>query len=287
MSSVEMVSRTSGSRIPKEFGMIRALIYREFLRFFRQRSRVIGAVVQPLIFWILFGAGLKDTFKPPAGFAAQMSYQEYFFPGILALILMFTAIFSTISLIEDRKEGFLQGILVSPSSRWGIVLGKILAGSLLACTQVMLFLLVIPILGLLHFNSPLPHLAGVDAVLEITLLVVLIAFSMTSLGYLIAWPMESTQGFHAIMSIVLMPMWLLSGAFFPIPSQGGLAWLMWLNPMTYNVIGLQRLCLPMDDELSQHLPSLGMCLLVTIGFTIVCFIIDVKMTQRTGVKDSR
>ncbi|HIK96080.1 MAG TPA: ABC transporter, partial [Planctomycetes bacterium] len=97
-----------------------ALAWRELIRFFRQRTRVIGAIGQPVIFWVLFGAGLGGSFQPPkwaAGLSQPLTYQEYFFPGVAVLIVMFTAIFSTISIIEDRREGFLQGVLAAPVPR--------------------------------------------------------------------------------------------------------------------------------------------------------------------------
>ena len=104
---------------------IYTLMLRELVRFFRQRTRVIGALGQPVLFWILFGAGLRGSFEPPEWAPAEMTYQEYFFPGVAVLIVMFTAIFSTISIIEDRREGFLQGVLVAPISRLSLVLGKL------------------------------------------------------------------------------------------------------------------------------------------------------------------
>ncbi|MCA9064694.1 MAG: ABC transporter permease, partial [Planctomycetaceae bacterium] len=120
-----------------------SLAGRELIRFFRQRTRVIGAIGQPVIFWILFGAGLRNSFQSP-DWAQQLdhavTYQEYFFPGIAALIVLFTAIFSTISIIEDRREGFLQGVLVAPVSRASIVAGKLLGGGTLAMIQAGLFL---------------------------------------------------------------------------------------------------------------------------------------------------
>ena len=119
------------------------LWWREQVRFFRQRSRVFGAFVQPLLFWALFGAGLQASFRPPAG-GGTMSYLEYFFPGTVVLILLFTAIFSTISVIEDRREGFLQSVLVAPVSRSTLVLGKILGGTTLALVQGTLLLALGP-----------------------------------------------------------------------------------------------------------------------------------------------
>src|SRR6185295_6986465 len=101
---------------------IYTLALRELVRFFRQRTRLIGAVGQPVLFWILFGAGLRGSFTPPKWAPEGMTYQEYFFPGVAVLIVLFTAIFSTISIIEDRREGFLQGVLVAPISRLAIEL---------------------------------------------------------------------------------------------------------------------------------------------------------------------
>src|ERR671923_1995413 len=120
------------------------LSWREIVRFVRQRSRVTGAFAQPLVFWLLLGGGLKASFRPP-GLPEGTSYVEYFYPGAIALVLLFTAIFSTISVVEDRREGFLQGVLVAPVRRSTIVLGKILGGTTLAVAQAALFLLLAPL----------------------------------------------------------------------------------------------------------------------------------------------
>src|SRR5450756_1371484 len=124
-----------------------ALWRREMVRFVRQRSRVTGALAQPIVFWLLLGGGLNASFQP-AGVPPGMSYIEYFFPGILILVLLFTAIFSTIGTVEDRHEGFLQGVLVAPVPRWSIVLGQALGGTSLAVMQATLLLLLAPILGI-------------------------------------------------------------------------------------------------------------------------------------------
>ena len=178
--------------------------WREVIRFVRQRSRVTGAAVQPLMFWLLFGLGLQGSFRP--GGEASQSYLEYFFPGTVVLVLLFTAIFATISIIEDRREGFLQSVLVSPSSRWQMVLGKVTGGAAIAVVQALLIVLV----GMLTLS----HAVAWTRLPGLILLLTLGALSLTSLGFVIAWRMESTSGFHAIMNLFLMPMWLLSGAFF-------------------------------------------------------------------------
>src|SRR5829696_6536380 len=123
-----------------------SLCHRELVRFLRQRHRIIGALATPLVFWLLIGAGMNRSFKSdvPGG----ENYLHYFFPGTVLMILLFTAIFSTISVIEDRREGFLQGVLVAPVSRMSIVLGKVLGGTILATGQGLIFLLLAPLVGI-------------------------------------------------------------------------------------------------------------------------------------------
>src|SRR5260221_9195538 len=120
---------------------------REIVRFVRQRSRLTGALLQPLVFWLLLGAGLNASFRP-AGMPSGINYAQYFYPGVIVLVLLFTAIFATISTVEDRKEGFLQGVLVAPISRSTIVLGQALGGSTLALVQGVIFLVLAPLAGI-------------------------------------------------------------------------------------------------------------------------------------------
>src|SRR5438094_8420789 len=128
-----------------------SLCRRELVRFIRQRHRIIGALATPIVFWLLIGGGMNRSFKsdqPGGG-----NYLQYFFPGTILMILLFTAIFSTISIIEDRREGFLQSVLVAPVSRMAIVLGKILGGTILAFGQGLIFLLLAPTVGI-RFGIP-------------------------------------------------------------------------------------------------------------------------------------
>ncbi len=259
------------------------LCQREWVRFVRQPNRVFGAIGQPVIFWLLFGAGLGPTFRLAGEDAARLSYREYFFPGALVLILLFTAIFATISVIEDRREGFLQSVLVAPIPRWSMVLGKVLGGSLIAMVEGLVFLALGLTLGL-HFSALM--------LIAIVLLLTLVSLALTSLGLVIAWRMDSTQGFHAIMSVFLMPMWLLSGAFFPPPpTEAGMSWIPWcltlamhLNPLTYGVAGLRRLMYwnVADAPLPLDTPQLSTCWIVTVFFAVAMFALACKIAgQRT------
>jgi ABC-2 type transport system permease protein len=282
-----MSTRTASANVSRETFAVRprpllaafSLGQREWVRFARQRNRVFGAIGQPLIFWLLFSAGLGPSFRVE-GNSSDISYREYFFPGSLILILLFTAIFATISIIEDRREGFLQSVLVAPIPRWSMVLGKIAGGSLIALVQGLLFLL----LGLtlpLHFSAA--------SLAAIVLLLAIISLGLTGLGFLIAWRLDSTQGFHAVMSVFLMPMWLLSGAFFPA-TEGWLGWIVRLNPLTYGVALLRRLLYweappELQDVALRGLPSASLSWTVTIGFAITMFVLAVWISGRRTTGD--
>lgn len=186
---------------------------RELVRFWRQKSRVLGVVASPLIFWLLIGYGSNDLAR--------------FYAGSLVLIVMFSAIFSTISIIEDRREGFLLSMLVSPAPRSSLVFGKILGASTLAWIQGLIFLAFAPLAGV--------RVSALE-VLPIVAAIFLISFTLTGLGFVIAWKMDSTSGFHAIMNLLLLPMWLVSGALFPMATAHGFVRaLMWINPLTYSI----------------------------------------------------
>lgn len=194
---------------------------REVVRFLRQPSRLMGAFGSPLIFWALIGSGIGSSFKGSSG-----GYLAYFFPGTILMILFFTAVFSTISLIEDRREGFMQAVLVAPAPRAAVVFGKVLGGSTLAFFQSLLFLAFAPVIGIKLSLLGLLRVCGV---------IFLDAFLMTTLGFLVAWQFTSIQGFHAVMNLLLMPMWMLSGALFPASGASGwIRLIMRINPLSYS-----------------------------------------------------
>ena len=235
-----------------------SLASRELKRFVRQRNRVFGALLQPIMFWALFGGGLGPSFR--AAGRGNVSYVEYFFPGIVVLTLLFTAIFTTISIIEDRNAGFLQSVLVAPLGRASIVCGKILGTTILAVGQALLVLALGPLTGV--------HLTASSALGSLVLLV-LIAIGLAGLGFSIAWRMDSTQGFHAIMTAFLMPMWFLSGAFFPaagLPTW--LATLVTINPLTYGVAAFRRVIYWEQPDVVADLPAFTLSVAVVIAFAL-------------------
>ena len=237
---------------------VHALWWREIIRFVRQRSRLVGAFAQPVVFWLLLGGGFSASFRPP-GTPANLDALQYFYPGMIGLVLLFTAIFATISTVEDRRAGFLQGVLVAPVSRGVIVIGQALGGTTLAVVQGILFLLLAPLAGLTL--TPGRVLAAIGVM-------IVVGFALTNLGLVIAWRMRSTQGFHAIMNLLLIPIWLLSGAFFPatgVPAP--LAWVMRLDPLTYGLAAL-RACL---DPAASGLPPLWLSLGIAGAFALVAW----------------
>jgi ABC-2 type transport system permease protein len=256
------------------------LARREWTRFFRQRNRVTAAILQPLLFWLLFGIGLKGSFVG----AGDQEFLEYFLPGTVALIVLFTAIFATISVIEDRREGFMQSVLVAPVGRWPVLAGKILGGSAIAWIQALIFLVLVYAMGTATIGW---------STLALLVLLAVVAIGMCSLGMIVAWPMDSTQGFHAIMMLGLMPMWLLSGSFFPIPAwndsgiaQAALGTIMRLNPLSYAMVEMRRLLYPsLEYDDGVFLPSPLVCWTVTVVATFVTTAIALRVVRGSRKAD--
>ena len=245
------------------------LWWREIVRFYRQRSRVVGVIASPLLFWLVIGSGFGTSFR--AGNApGQQHYLDYFYPGALIMIVLFTSIFAMMSLIEDRKEGFLLSVMVAPVPRSAIVLGKVLGGTTLAAIQGLIFLAFAPFVGV--------HLGIIDFLL-VVFVVFLVSFALTSLGFAIAWPMDSTQAFHAIINLFLIPLWLLSGALFPLAGASGwLRLVMRLNPLTYGVEALRVLLYPESPTVLPLPASIAALALFTIFMFGLCFF---RVNRRT------
>src|ERR1700682_6807979 len=235
--------------------------WRELIRFYRQRARVVGVIASPLLFWVVIGSGFGTSFRsgPAAG---QQHYLNYFYPGTLVMIVLFTAIFTMMSVIEDRNEGFLLSVLVAPVPRAAIVLGKVLGGTTLATAQGLIFLVFAPFVGV--------HMTLASFGL-IVLTVFLVSFALTALGFTIAWPMDSTQAFHAIINLFLIPLWLLSGALFPLSGASGwLRLVMRLNPLTYGVEALRNLLYPQSPAVLPLPDSIAALALFTILIFGLC-----------------
>ncbi|MBW4027157.1 ABC transporter permease [Acidipila rosea] len=239
---------------------------REIVRFYRQKARVVGVIASPLLFWLVLGSGFANSFHSSG--SSSDKYLGYFFPGAVAMIVLFTAIFSMMSLIQDRNEGFLLSVLAAPVSRSSIVLGKVMGGATLAAIQGIVFLVFTPLVGV-H-----PSLASIGISVAVILM---ISFELTALGFTIAWPMDSPQAFHAIVNLILLPLWMLSGSLFP--ASGASGWMrlvMLLNPLTYGVDALRNALFPAQ---ATSFP-LAINLAVTAGFCLLTFIASWAIVNR-------
>jgi ABC-2 type transport system permease protein len=221
-------TRPRRSLLAEELSTITTLVRRDTKRFVREKSRVVGALLQPLIFWLVIGSGMSSTFVLPG--ARGVDYLEYFFPGVVVMVVLFTAIFTTMSVIEDRHSGFLQAVLVSPGSRASVVLGKCLGSTTIAFVQGLLFVLLAPLAGF--------DLLAIDWPLLLSALA-LACFGLCALGFAVAWWLDSTAGYHVVMSLLLLPLWILSGAMFPA-GNAVLTELQRFDPMSYAVSAVRR-----------------------------------------------
>lgn len=225
---------------------------REFIRFWREKSRIISSLITPLLWLLIFGTGMRTTAMP-----GIENYQSFIFPGIIGMTLLFTSIWAGVSVIWDREFGFLKEIMVAPVSRPSIVIGKALGGATSALIQGLILLPLSPLVGVhLTFYS----------VLLILPLMVLISFGLVSIGLTIASLLDSMEGFNLIMSLVIMPMFFLSGALFPLYAAP--RWLQiasYADPLAYGVDALRWATFSGADTL---LP-IHIEILILIGFASV------------------
>lgn len=239
------------------FRVATALWQRDMLRFRYERSRWLGLVSQPLMFWFLIGFGLNRVVSAPVGNA---NYLQFFFCGSLVMCVLFTTLFGAISLIEDVQTGFLRAILISPAPRLGIAVGKIAGLVTMVALQIAILLVFVPIAGLsfadIHWLFLLAATVFGSAVL-----------AGVNLGAALLIP--SVQGYHAIMGLLLFPLWIVSGAMFPIPETGAWALVAALNPMTHTsaLFRAGLLGAPNMEQAFSHALILAVQLILAVWFT--------------------
>jgi len=202
---------------------------RQMKRYMRSRSRIVGSLGQPVLFLVALGFGLGPIFQKAGG----GSYIDFLVPGIIAMSILFTAMFNGIELIWDRQFGFLKETLVAPVSRISIMVGRTLGGATIATLQGIIVLLLSLLFGFFPYS-----LLALPATVAIMFL---IAFFFTTLGTAIASALEDFQGFQLIMSFLVMPLFFLSGALFPLKGAPDfLVAISTFNPLTYGVDGLRE-----------------------------------------------
>jgi ABC-2 type transport system permease protein len=213
-----------------ELRAIRIVWRRDLIRFVNDRIRIAATLVQPLLFLFVLGSGLQRLSS--AG-THGVNLKTFIYPGILCIAVMFTAMFSAASIVWDREFGFLREMMVAPVRRSSIVLGKCLGGATVACTQGIIMILLAPLVHV-PYNAVL--------ILGIFGLQLLLAFTVTAFGVMIAVRIKQMQAFFGVMQMIVMPMFFISGALFPASGLPG--WLTVLNrldPLTYAVDPMRRL----------------------------------------------
>lgn len=229
-----------------------AVWQRDVIKFFRDKGRLFGSFAMPFMFLILFGSGMSGAMSSmlggegASGPLAEFDFVEFMFPGIIGMVVFTTAVFSALSVVQDREFGYMREILVSPMSRTSIAIGKVLGGSTVAVIQGLMMLIFVPFIGVsLTFMM----------VLKLIPVMFLVAFTISAIGLLIAASLKTAQGFQMVIQILLFPMLFLSGAFFPL--NGMPAWMdiiVKINPLTYSVDMFKHIILEpekMSDSLRE------------------------------------
>lgn len=247
-----------------------ALARRELIRFLRQPTRVAATIGTPILIWVFIAAGMSGSFAMPNGSGADISYGSFLLPGVVTMSILFSTIFSAISLIQDRQEGFLQAVLVSPAPAWAIVASKVLGGAAIASMQSAILLLAAPFIGL---DAGFLGLIGALVAAAIT------AVAVVALGLAAAWWIDSTAGFHGVMNMLLMPLWLLSGSIFP--AQGSSPWLRTIiaaNPLHWCHAAIAA-CLGLPTPISPLAAWSGLIAFATAMFIAAALIIATAPTR--------
>jgi ABC-2 type transport system permease protein len=235
---------------------IYVICLRDIRRFFREKSQVVGSVARPALWLVIMGAGFNTIFRAESG-----TYAQFLFPGIIGMTVLFTSVFSAVSIIWDRQFGFLREILVAPVSRTSVAIGKTLSGCFQSMIQGAIILGLSPLVDV-HLTVPI--------IVQVLLLIFLASFALTSLGLLIASRMESHEGFNIVMNFLVMPMFLLSGAFFPM--QGLPAWMktvVAVNPLGYAVDALRGVILGLNEH------ALSTDIFFMVGFAVIMTVLAV------------
>ena len=246
--------------------------YRDILRFWRDRWRLVASLAQPLLFLIVFGSGLSSSLGGASAFGPKggLSYIQFMYPGIIGMAILFTAIFGAMSIVWDREFGFLKEVLVAPIDRSAVAIGKALGGTTQAMFQGLILLILAPLVGV--------KLTVATVLLMIPLAAVL-AFGLSAFGVALASTMKSLQGFQVVMNFLMMPMFFLSGALFPLNNlPGWMTVLTRLDPASYGIDPLRRVVLSGSGLPSAVIDRLGL----TINGNVLPIALEAGITLAFG-----
>ncbi|MEW6584533.1 MAG: ABC transporter permease [Nitrospirota bacterium] len=251
-----------------EFNAIYVIVAREFKKFIRERSRLFSAIARPLLWLFIVGAGISRLVPREAG----VPYTQFIFPGILGMTILFSSVFSSISIIWDKEFGFMKEILVAPVSRFSIVVGKALSGTIVSLIQSIIILALFPVVGLK---------LGIVQIISIVGICAGLSFCISAFGIVIATFYESYESFSVIMNFIIMPMFFLSGAMYPIrllPDVLKIA--AQLNPLTYGIDAMKHVLFPAETGIMSPDFSLLRSVLVIVVASIVFVSLAGKAFER-------
>lgn len=253
-----------------EFNAIYVIVAREFKKFVRERSRLFSAIARPLLWLFIVGAGISRLVPRDTG----VPYTQFIFPGIIGMTILFSSIFSSISIIWDKEFGFMKEILVAPVSRLSIVIGKALSGTIVSTMQAAIILALFPIVG---------FKLGILQIIWVILISAAISFSISSFGIVLATFYESYESFSVIMNFIIMPMFFLSGAMYPVKLLPEiLRMVSKINPLTYGIDAIKHVVFPFETgKMSPDFPFI-LDITVIILTSIVFVIIAGKSFERKG-----
>ncbi|OGY51705.1 MAG: hypothetical protein A3A02_02315 [Candidatus Buchananbacteria bacterium RIFCSPLOWO2_01_FULL_39_33] len=215
---------------------------REIIRYWRDKTRIISTLFMPLMFLVIFGAGLSKTLAT-GNFGVD--FTQFMYPGIVAMSVMSVAFFSTVSTVWDREFGFLKEILVAPVSRVAVAIGKTLGATTIASIQALILLILAPFIGVtIHFVI----------IPQLVLFMLLLAFAISGMGLLISSLMKTTESFGLVMQVLIFPMFFISGAFFPLTAvPSWMKVLSYINPLTYGVDAMRQILL--GNQVAENILS--------------------------------
>jgi ABC-2 type transport system permease protein len=253
--------------------------YRDILRYWRDRWRLVASLAQPLLFLVVFGSGLSSSLGGAFGRGSGLSYIQFIYPGIIGMSILFTAIFGAMSIVWDREFGFLKEVLVAPIDRWAVAIGKALGGTTQAMIQGLILLVLAPLVGVK---------LNVLTVVELLPLAAVLAFGLASFGVMIASMMKSLQGFQVVMNFLMMPMFFLSGALFPLTNlPNWMTVLTRVDPASYGIDPIRRVVLENSGTpaaygltIAGHILAIPLEAGIMFAFGAVMLGIAVVMFQR-------
>ncbi|MEW6053298.1 MAG: ABC transporter permease [Nitrospirota bacterium] len=243
-----------------EFNAVYVIVAREFKKFTREKSRLFSAIARPLLWLFIVGAGISRLVPHDTG----VPYTQFIFPGIIGMTILFSSIFSSISIIWDKEFGFMKEILVAPVSRFSIVIGKALSGTIVSTIQAVIILALFPFLG---------FRLGMLQIVEVIAVCVSLSFCISAFGIVIATFYDSYESFSVIMNFIIMPMFFLSGAMYPVKLLPGMLQLVArLNPLTYGIDIIKHVMFP--DMAGRMGPDFSLITSISVILAAsVCFVL--------------